>query len=172
MIGPSVNFTEFKYRVSGEAQAVVLYSVTVTDDAELEACLKRLNDGGVMTDNLTDDETTQVHLRHMVGGSANVEDERIYKVEIPERAGALDAFLAAVSPAFQITMTHYRSDGGQVGNTLFGLRVARGDRAELEEAIESTGYAFEDMTSNAAYNMLYGCQRVGACAISFDEDEA
>jgi threonine dehydratase len=108
----------------------------------------------------------------MVGGSANVEDERIYKVEIPERAGALDTFLAAVSPAFQITMTHYRSDGGQVGNTLFGVKVSRGDRAKLEEAIASTGYAFEDMTSNAAYNMLYGCQRVGACAISFDEDEA
>jgi hypothetical protein len=52
------------------------------------------------------------------------------------------------------------------------VKVSRGDRAKLEEAIASTGYAFEDMTSNAAYNMLYGCQRVGACAISFDEDEA
>ena len=69
-------------------------------------------------------------------------------------------------------MTHYRSDGGQVGNTLFGMKVSRGDRAKLEEAIASTGYVFEDMTSNSAYNMLYGCQRVGACAISFDEDEA
>ena len=171
-VGADVNFTEFKYRVSDDAQAVVLYSVTVEDEARLAACVARLNERGFFTENLTDDETTQVHLRHMVGGSANVDDERIYKVEIPERAGALDAFLAAVSPAFQITMTHYRSDGGQVGNTLFGLRVGRGDRAELEEAIESTGYAFEDMTSNAAYNMLYGCQRVGACAISFDEDEA
>ena len=158
--------------MSDDAQAVVLYSVTVEDEARLAACVARLNERGFFTENLTDDETTQVHLRHMVGGSANVDDERIYKVEIPERAGALDTFLAAVSPAFQITMTHYRSDGGQVGNTLFGLRVGRGDRAELEEAIESTGYAFEDMTSNAAYNVLYGCQRVGACAISFDEDEA
>jgi threonine dehydratase len=95
----------------------------VEDEARLAACVARLNERGFFTENLTDDETTQVHLRHMVGGSANVDDERIYKVEIPERAGALDAFLAAVSPAFQITMTHYRSDGGQVGNTLFGLRV-------------------------------------------------
>jgi len=172
LIGPSVNFTEFKYRVSGEAQAVVLYSVTVTDDAELEACLKRLNDGGVMTDNLTDDETTQVHLRHMVGGAANVPDERIYKVEIPERPGALDVFLSAMSPRFTITMTHYRGDGGQVGNTLFGLKVGRGEREAVEEALASTGYVFEDMTANVAFNTLYGCQRVGACEISFDEDEA
>ena len=42
----------------------------------------------------------------------------------------------------------------------------------MREALESTGYAFEDMTSNVAFNVLYGCQRVGACADSFDEDEA
>ena len=86
LVGADVNFTEFKYRVSGDAQAVVLYSVSVEDDAELEACIARLNENGVFTENLTDDETTQVHLRHMVGGAANVENERIYKVEIPERA--------------------------------------------------------------------------------------
>ena len=166
------NFTEFKYRVSDNAQAVVLYSVTVNDDTELEQCVDRLNEEGFFTENLTEDETTQVHLRHMVGGSANVEDERIYKVEIPERAGALETFLDAVSPKFQITMTHYRSDGGQVGNTLFGLKVSAGEVKALEAAVESTGYVFEDMTSNAAYNMLYGCQRVGACAIKFDQDEA
>jgi threonine dehydratase len=171
-VGVDVNFTEFKYRVSDNAQAVVLYSVTVADEAKLRVCLDRLNETGFFTENLTDDETTQVHLRHMVGGSANVEDERIYKVEVPERAGALDKFLAAVSPAFQITMTHYRSDGGQVGNCLFGMKASQNERAQLEEAIKSTGYVFEDLTSNSAYNMLYGCQRVGACSIRFDEDEA
>ena len=172
LVGADVNFTEFKYRVSGDAQAVVLYSVSVEDDEELEACIARLNENGVFTENLTDDETTQVHLRHMVGGAANVENERIYKVEIPERAGALDAFLSAMSPKYTITMTHYRGDGGQVGNTLFGIKVEKGEEAGVREALESTGYAFEDMTSNVAFNVLYGCQRVGACAVSFDEDEA
>ena len=42
----------------------------------------------------------------------------------------------------------------------------------VEEALASTGYVFEDMTANVAFNTLYGCQRVGACEISFDEDEA
>ena len=132
LVGADVNFTEFKYRVSGDAQAVVLYSVSVEDDAELEACIARLNENGVFTENLTDDETTQVHLRHMVGGAANVENERIYKVEIPERAGALDAFLSAMSPKYTITMTHYRGDGGQVGNTLFGIKVEKGEEAGRE----------------------------------------
>ena len=146
--------------------------MTVEDEARLAACVARLNERGFFTENLTDDETTQVHLRHMVGGSANVDDERIYKVEIPERPGALDVFLSAMSPRFTITMTHYRGDGGQVGNTLFGLKVARGEREAVEEALASTGYVFEDMTANVAFNTLYGCQRVGACEISFDEDEA
>ena len=137
-VGADVNFTEFKYRVSDDAQAVVLYSVTVEDEARLAACVARLNERGFFTENLTDDETTQVHLRHMVGGSANVDDERIYKVEIPERAGALDVFLAAVSPAFQITMTHYRSDGGQVGNTLCLLYTSPSPRDRTRSRMPSS----------------------------------
>ena len=52
-----------------------------------------------------------------------------------------------------------------------GYRVV-GEREAVEEALASTGYVFEDMTANVAFNTLYGCQRVGACEISFDEDEA
>ena len=80
----------------------MLYSVTVTDDAELEVleAPERRGDDG----QLTDDETTQVHLRHMAGGAANVPDERIYKVEIPERP-ARSTCPSAMSPRFTITMT-------------------------------------------------------------------
>ena len=59
-----------------------------------------------------------------------------------------------------------------MGNTLFGIKVEKGEEAGVREALESTGYTFEDMTSNAAFNVLYGCQRVGSGEVSFDEDEA
>ena len=151
--------------MSDDAQAVVL-TVTV-DEGAPAACAARLNERGFFTENLTDDETTQVHLRHMVGGSANVDDERIYKVEIPERAGALDARRLASRPNHHDALPQRRRTGGE-----HAVRAGRPRRPRrAEEAIESR-YAFEDMTSNAAYNVLYGCQRVGACAISFDEDEA
>ena len=32
----------------------------------------------------------------------------------------------------------------------------------MVEKPASTGYVFEDMTANVAFNTLYGCQRVGA----------
>ena len=128
LVGADVNFTEFKYRVSETPRRWCCIRCPWRMTRSSRRASQRLNENGVFTENLTGGETTQVHLRHMVGGAANVENERIYKVEIPERAGALDAFLSAMSPKYTITMTHYRGDGGQVGNTLFGIKVEKGAR--------------------------------------------
>jgi threonine dehydratase len=154
LVGADVNFTEFKYRVSDDTDAVVLYSVTVRDASVLERCLGRLQDAGIPTENLTDDETTQIHLRHMVGGATDVMNERLYKVQIPERTGALGSFLDHISPAYAITMIHYRGDGGKEGNTLFGIKTTTG--SAVEALLKSTGYTYEDMTTNRAFNALYG----------------
>lgn len=58
----------------------------------------------------------QVHLRHLVGGRARsfmgeLPHERIFQVDFPERPGALRKFLSIVSPAFLITLFHYRKTG-------------------------------------------------------------
>ena len=163
LIGEDVNFTEFKYRVSDSSEAAVLYSVSCNGPAQLDECVARLRAADILTTDLTEDSTTQIHLRHMVGGSTGVPDERIYKVEIPERAGALDDFLEAISPRFTITMTHYRSDGGQKGQVLFGMQVPPDELKVFEECLTSTGNTYEDLTNNIAFNVLYGCERSGAC---------
>ena len=57
----------------------------------------------------------QVHLRHVVGGRARgsqeMPDEKLYSVSIPERRGALKQLLRALSPAWNVTLLHYRKTG-------------------------------------------------------------
>ena len=66
--------------------------------------------------------------------------------------------LNAVSPKFQITMTHYRSDGTAQGKVLFGIKVPDTERPALEQALNSTEMQWEDMTDTMAFKLLYGCE--------------
>jgi len=166
LVGTDVNFTEFKYRVNDLDSAKVLYSVEVSGPDDLQNCIARLREAGYTTENLTEDSTTQIHLRHMVGGTGAVENERLYKVEIPERAGALDNFLDYISPRWKITMTHYRSDGGRLGQVLFGIQVYPSDLEVFEEVLNDTGYTFTDMTENPAFKILYGAASSSPLEIS------
>ena len=147
----------------------MLYSVQIESEAQLETLHESLSEAGIFTENVTEDETTLIHLRHMIGGATGVLQERLYEVEIPERAGALDTFLDYVSPKYQITMTHYRSDGGREGKVLFGMIVPPAEREEFDRVLKDTGYVVEDLTSNKAFNMLYGCTRKGACDEKFEQ---
>ena len=149
------NISEFKYRIQGD-NARVLYSIEVSDIKEVQDTMARMEALGFKTVDLSNDATTQFHLRHMTGGRGRVENERLYNVEIPERAGALGNFLDFISPRWSISMTHYRSDGGQVGKVLFGVQVAEGERKEFETCLESCGYKYSDMSSNVAFKTLFG----------------
>lgn len=149
------NISEFKYRVQAD-NARVLYSIEVSDIKEVQDTMARMEALGFKTVDLSNDATTQFHLRHMTGGRGRVENERLYNVEIPERAGALGNFLDFISPRWSISMTHYRSDGGQVGKVLFGVQVAEGERKEFEACLESCGYKYSDMSSNVAFKTLFG----------------
>ena len=149
------NISEFKYRVQGD-NARVLYSIEVSDIKEVQETMARMDALGFKTVDLSNDTATQFHLRHMTGGKARVKDERLYSVEIPERAGALGNFLDFISPKWSISMTHYRADGGQVGKVLFGVQVTENDREEFEKCLELCGYKYVDMTSNVAFRTLFG----------------
>ena len=149
------NISEFKYRVQG-ADARVLYSIEVSDLKDVQATMQRMEALGFKTVDLSNDATTQFHLRHMTGGQGRVENERLYKVEIPERAGALGNFLEFISPKWSISMTHYRSDGGRVGQVLFGVQVAEEEREAFEECLDGCGYKYDDMSSNIAFKTLFG----------------
>lgn len=155
IVGVGVNFTEFKYRMNDSVEAVVLYSVSYVEPDDVTTCVSHLNDAGICTKNLTDDSVTQIHLRYMIGGTTGIHDECCYRIEIPERPGALRNFLDYTSPEYTITMMHYRHDGGRVGQVLFGVVVPPTGREAFEDCLRGTGYVFEDMTENTGFDILY-----------------
>jgi threonine dehydratase len=75
---------------------------------------------------LTHDELAKLHIRHLVGGkSALAQDELLYRFEFPERPGALMRFLDSMAPNWNISLFHYRNQGGDVGRILVGLQVPK-----------------------------------------------
>ncbi|MFX8554483.1 threonine ammonia-lyase, biosynthetic, partial [Acinetobacter baumannii] len=60
----------------------------------------------------------------MVGGrSTGALHERIYRVEFPERAGALADFLDQLDARWNISLFHYRNHGADRGRALIGFQV-------------------------------------------------
>ena len=93
----TVQVTEFNYRRSDQQDARLFVGVELREGArEQAALLARLRSSGFTTMDLSGDELAQLHVRHLVGGPADVAGERLYRCEFPERPGALAAFLEAL----------------------------------------------------------------------------
>lgn len=156
MDGQSFDVTELKYRYSAGCEGSLLFGVGLSPKSEeFQELVGRLDRAGYQAMNLSDVEIAQVHLRHLVGGHSNTsstlsaldtitedsdleqrsEVERIFLVDFPERPGALQSFLPHVSPAFGITLFHYRRTGNRSSGVLIGLRVAGADSKKLDGAI-------------------------------------
>lgn len=91
---------------------------------------------GIEAVDLSEDEFSKSHVRHLVGGRSTAKDERVFRfgpssvlivdrrvgslsvaVEFPERPGALGKFLAGMKPDWNISMFHYRNHGsGQLSD--------------------------------------------------------
>ncbi|KAG0467888.1 hypothetical protein HPP92_017216 [Vanilla planifolia] len=150
-----INITEFKYRYnSSKEQALVLYSVGVHTDSELEVMIKRMENARLKTINLTNNDLAKDHLRHLMGGRSNVKDELLCRFIFPERPGALMMFLNAFSPRWNITLFHYRSQGETGANVLVGLQVPTQDMAEFRSCANRLGYEYAFEMSNEAYRLL------------------
>ena len=115
-LGPRA-ITEFNYRYADREQATVFAGVQLRsgnrDRAELLASLK---DKGFAALDMSDNELAKIHLRHMVGGHGGLlGDERLLRVEFPERPGALMHFLNQVGDRWNISLFHYRNHGAAYG---------------------------------------------------------
>ena len=108
------------------------------------------------------DEVAKLHVRYMVGGHApdSVNDERVYRVEFPERPGALAKFLSGLGQDWNISMFHYRNHGAAYGRILVGVQVPRSERRAFEKVLDKIGYRHWDETENQAYQLYLG-QREG-----------
>lgn len=153
------NVTEFNYRYADNQQAHIYVGVQIKNAEELEGLIKRLQDQGYQTVDLTDNEVAKLHVRHLVGGHApQAEDERVYRFQFPERPGALMNFLNKLGNDWNISLFHYRNHGADFGRILCGLQVPGSDSAKFDTFLKDLGYRYFEETDNPAYQLFLGAQ--------------
>lgn len=144
--------TEFNYRISDEREAHVFVGIAIADRAGIAEVGQAFADAGFVAINLGGDELSKTHIRYMVGGRSRLaSDERLFRFLFPERPGALVRFLANMSPNWNISLFHYRNQGGDHGRVLVGIQIPEGDRAAFQAFIDTLAYPCVEETDNPSY---------------------
>ena len=151
------NLTEFNYRIADEAAAHIFVGVQIQDRADAARMAEKFEGCGFNTIDLTDDELTKLHLRHMVGGrSPLAHNELLYRFEFPERPGALMKFVGSMSPNWNISMFHYRNNGADYGRIVVGMQVPPSEMQEWQAFLDTLGYRYWNESQNLAYKLFLG----------------
>jgi threonine dehydratase len=154
LIGPRA-VTEFNYRISDEQKAHVFVGLSTQTKGDSKRIAKEFDAQGFATVDLTHDELAKTHVRHMVGGRSNLaEGERLFSFTFPERPGVLMRFLTSMPPSWNISLFHYRNQGGDQGRILVGLQVPRGDATRIGKMLDALGYAYVEETHNPVYRLF------------------
>ncbi|MFN5516599.1 MAG: threonine ammonia-lyase, biosynthetic [Cyanobacteriota bacterium] len=151
------NVTEFSYRMTAGAEAHIFVGIEIQNRADARHLAETFETQGFKTLNLTDDELTKLHLRHMVGGRyPDLDHELLYRFEFPERPGALKNFLQSMNPAWNISLFHYRNHGADYGRIVVGMQVPPAEMDDWRRFLEGLGYAYWDESQNPAYRLFLG----------------
>ena len=151
------NLTEFNYRIADEKEAHIFVGVQIQNRADAARMVKTFDACGFKTIDLTDDELTKLHLRHMVGGrSPLAHNELLYRFEFPERPGALMKFVSFMSPDWNISLFHYRNNGADYGRIVVGMQVPPHEIEEWQAFLDTLGYRYWDESQNPAYKLFLG----------------
>ncbi|ORX34730.1 tryptophan synthase beta subunit-like PLP-dependent enzyme [Kockovaella imperatae] len=165
--------TEFSYRLNAPSPSESAYIICSfilrsslssasgpTPDAraqEVAEIIQSLEDNDIQAVDLSDDEFSKSHLRHLIGGRGEVEHERLVRFEFPERPGALANFLKKLKPTWNISLFQYRNHGADVGKVLVGVQVPPDSQPAFETFLAELGYPYVEETDNWAYkNLLRG----------------
>ena len=149
--------TEFCYRYAKADAANVLLGIQLsasTRTRDLADLIRRLEEDGMKARDLSSDEIAKSHIRYLVGGRSNAENERLFAFEFPERQGALFNFLNTLQPGFNISLWHYRNYGGDVGKILAGIQVPLDKEEELQKFLRELGYGYLECTDSESYQMF------------------
>ena len=148
--------TEFNYRYADAKKAHIFVGIQLSKGVnEGASLLQEISDAGFPVADLSDNELAKLHIRHMVGGrSVEVQNERLFRFEFPERPGALLDFLNAIGTDWNISLFHYRNHGSDYGRVLAGIDVPTAETEELELHLSKLGYAHWEESDNPAYTMF------------------
>jgi len=151
------NITEFNYRYSDPHNAHIFVGVAVSDPSESAKLVNALQQQGLPTLDLSDNEVAKLHLRHLVGGHApQAENEKVFRFEFPETPGALMKFLDTMGHDWNISLFHYRNHGADFGRVLVGMQVPPNELSEFSDFLSKLGYPYWDETENPAYKLFLG----------------
>jgi threonine dehydratase len=151
------NLTEFSYRIADERAAHIFIGVQIQNRADRGKMVESFVECGFETLDLTDDELTKLHLRHMVGGRSQLaHHELFYRFEFPERPGALMKFVSSMSPNWNISVFHYRNNGSDYGRIVVGVQVPPQEMGEWQGFLDDLGYTYWDENNNPAYKLFLG----------------
>jgi threonine dehydratase len=156
------SLTEFSYRMRAGDQAHIFMGIQVSGPDDRSSLIGHLKTNGYACLDLSDDELSKVHLRHMVGGrlptssTTSKVQELLYRFEFPERPGALMRFVTALHRDWSISIFHYRNHGADVGRIVVGVLVSPDDLKAWQSFLRDLGYSSWEETSNPAYKLFLG----------------
>ena len=147
--------SEFNYRAEDSSEANIFVACRFNDSNQRTKLLKHLRLKGYSPKDLSENEVAKLHIKHMVGGrapeSVSNKGEFLFRVEFPERPGALVDFLDKLSDKWNITLFHYRNQGSAYGRVLVGFESQPKKYLQLTKYLKKTGFRFWDETDNLAY---------------------
>ncbi|UAJ73712.1 threonine ammonia-lyase, biosynthetic [Synechocystis sp. PCC 7339] len=154
------NITEFSYRIAEGPDAHIFVGIQVQNRSDASQLAANFTRQGFKTLDLTDDELTKLHLRHMVGGrppqvtQSENQRELLYRFEFPERPGALMKFLGCMNPAWNISLFHYRNHGADYGRIIVGMQVPPAETEQWQQFLANLGYRHWDESDNPVYRLF------------------
>ncbi len=151
-----LSVTEFNYRKSGKRDAFVLVGIRTSSEKSFLKLKERLKKLKYKFNDYTDNDISNDHLRHMVGGRMTSPDksghnERIFNGEFPEKPGALLGFLKNFGTKWNISLFHYRNIGSAYGNILIGIEDPNKNKSLLTKHLDKCGTPFKEESNNRAY---------------------
>ncbi|GAA97344.1 uncharacterized protein L969DRAFT_440092 [Mixia osmundae IAM 14324] len=165
------SITEFSYRYSSPAEAHAIFafhlaagqvpglgivdSPQAARQAELEQIMQSIVAAGMKVTDLSENELAKSHARYLVGGRKSIPNERVFRFEFPERPGALRKYLQGISQGlFNVTLFHYRGQGGDVARVLAAIQVPPERTGAFEVFLSELGYKYAEETDNPVYRMF------------------
>jgi len=159
------NLTEFSYRMSNSQNAQIFIGLQVNGLEDKNLLIEEFNKSIYKYIDISNDELSKNHLRHMVGGRlpsgfANLNKnnlvEILYRFEFPERPGALMKFLKNMKPDWSISVFHYRNHGADVGRIVIGILINQNHIGDWYKFVNDLGYKYWDESNNETYKLFIG----------------
>lgn len=149
------DIAEFNYRYEPGSDATIYARAQVSDKSDRNNLIKALRADGFSITDLSKNELAKLHICHMVGGrTEGVENEMIYRMEWPERPGALAAFLTLLEPDWNISILHFRKTGGAYAYICIGMQIPDGKRTDFEKRMTENRYTFTLEQDNPACKLF------------------